>query len=128
MTAPFTSDGCTVVADLDQQWICIWHDFKFWAGGSYSEFGKVNAKFFSLIERYSEYKVTGPLRWLGVTIGALHIWPTKSRWGFGNRWPRYSGQPGDPYTVASEYEKAIRMMNDAGAPPEAMVELWGLKA
>lgn len=109
MDYPFTSDGCSVVADLDtgMRLACLEHDFDYWRGGTYAERLRSDAYFFRAIKSNSRYRFLAPFRWFGVRLGGVGWLPfRKWRWGYGWRYPRSKAPLIDesPYTTEDGFE------------------------
>lgn len=85
---PFTTDGCSVVADLDMYECCVEHDRAYWMGGSSKERAAADRKFRECIQKTSRYKGLAWIRWFGVRIGGVSWLPTPFRWGYGWKYPR----------------------------------------
>lgn len=85
---PFTSDGCSLVADLDMWACCLAHDKAYWMGGSRSDRSKADKNFRICIQETSKYWWLAWIRWLGVRIGGVGWLPTPFRWGYGWIYPR----------------------------------------
>lgn len=124
MVKPFSTDGATWFPDIQPAWIYVLHDWTHWAGGGELERWKANAEFFHLLDKYGKRPLLAPLMWFGVTVGAMHFLPTRSRWGYGNKWPNRMGKPGDRYTRESEEPAFEKAMRKAKAPPEIMRKLF----
>lgn len=121
----FKSDGCSIVADLDQKWICILHDWTFYLGGPPSAFFAANARFYRLIRKYSKHRWLAPIRWFGVTAFAWGWLPHRARWGFGWKFPATQGDVhAGEFTVATEEPAFEKAMRKAKAPPEVMRALF----
>lgn len=98
MDYPFTSDGCSVVADLDvgMRRACLLHDFRYWAGGTWRDRWRADAEFYRNIWEWSGYRWMACHRWLGVRIGGSPLIPARGvRWGYGWDWPRHKAPRGD---------------------------------
>jgi hypothetical protein len=129
----FTSDGATVVGKIDKLlfgrdvdlWIAVLHDFRFFVGGDAATFFAANAEFREAIRLYSDMPWRAAHRWAGVTLFAWGWLPTKSRWGFGWKYPQTKGDPriDGPYTVRTEWPVALRAIKAAGCPEEVFLKL-----
>lgn len=114
MDKPFTTDGCTLVNDLDQRACCILHDWAYWKGGSRKERRKADNAFFKCIVRESKYPILAPFRWLGVRIGGKKFWGVKGvSWNYG--WNDFKWRDEDgPITEDSQREKLRKALEAAG--------------
>ena len=105
MDKKFTSDNCSVVPDYDQNECCVLHDFAYWKGGTSQERREADRKFLECV-RETRSGFLAPFRWFGVRVGALRIFPTPFRWGYGWRWPRTKAPQNDnsEFTEESQLE------------------------
>jgi len=102
MDYPFKSDGCSVVPDYDQTRCCVFHDWRYWMGGTWRDRWDADKQFYDCIMTNSRFKFLAPFRWLGVRIGGVSFLPfRKWRWGYGWRYPRYKAQVDDQSEYAA---------------------------
>lgn len=127
MDYPFTSDGCTLVADLDvgMKRACLFHDWEYWIGGTAADRAAADRRFRENILSDSKWWWLAWPRWIGVRIGASPWFPfswtrsakKKWRWGFG--WAggrrRYRPQYHGEYSRDSEYPKFAAMLRRINA-------------
>lgn len=85
---PFTTDGCSVVLDLDMRECCITHDKAYWMGGTRADRSKADRDFRICIQKHSRYSWLAWGRWIGVRIFAVGWLPTPFRWGYGWQYPK----------------------------------------
>ncbi len=125
MDKPFRSDGCSVVADYDQQECCVRHDWLYWQGGPFSERRKADDAFRKCIQANSKAGWLGPVRWFGVRIGGVSFLPFgRFRWGYGWKWPRFKAPENDdsPYTLETEQQAFEKALEAARAHDQAVRE------
>ena len=67
--------------------------------------GEADRKFLECV-RETRSGFLAPFRWFGVRVGALGIFPTPFRWGYGWRWPRTKAPQNDnsEFTEESQLE------------------------
>lgn len=119
MDFPFTTDGCSVVADL-HRYLCIEHDWAYWMGDAGGTRKEADARFRDqLISLGGWWRVGGWVRWFGVRIGGASWVPaTKWRWGYGWEYPgcgRGRSLNEGRYTFATEwpkYQEALRLAQE----------------
>ena len=115
MDKPFSTDGCTLVADLDQRVCCIWHDWAYWKGGSKEERRKADDEFFQCIWKTSKFRILAPIRWFGVRIGGKKFWKApRVSWNYGWKKFEWRNEEG-PITEASQRGTLIDALRAAGA-------------
>jgi len=85
---PFTTDGCSVFPDGDDQnsskWMscCIKHDYAYWKGGVKSEREKADVELKKCVAELGEKNIASIMH-LGVRLGGEPFYPTWYRWGYG---------------------------------------------
>ncbi len=110
----FVTDGCSVVADLDQSACCIRHDWAYWKGGSKKDRRKADKEFFQCIWKTSNFPILAPFRWLGVRIGGARFWRRKGvSWNYGWNGFKWRDEEG-PVTEESQRPKLIAALKKAG--------------
>jgi hypothetical protein len=114
MDEPFTTDRCSVVADLDQSACCISHDWAYWKGGSEEDRSRADREFFNCIWKTSRFPILAPIRWLGVRIGGKKFWRApRVAWNYG--WNDFEWRDEDgPITEASQRPVLIAALKQAG--------------
>lgn len=100
---PFTTDGCSVFPDGDNQnnakWMacCVKHDYAYWKGGIKSEREQADFELKECVADLGERNIASVMH-LGVRLGGEPFYPVWYRWGYG--WPYARG-----YKPLSEIEK-----------------------
>ena len=93
---PFTSDGCSAFPDgtleQDELWLqcCTAHDFDYWKGGTYTERLESDRALKQCVAQVGKPELA-LLMLAGVRVGGTPFLPTKFRWGYGWRYPRFYG-------------------------------------
>lgn len=121
MDKPFESDGCTVVADFDQNECCLRHDWLYWQGGTPEQRKQADDQFYECI-RTTQSAWLAAFRWFGVRIGGLAFVPAPTaRWGYGWKWPKSKAPADDdsPYTADNQREVYDRLLEKARARDQA---------
>lgn len=91
---PFTSDGCSAFPNgtFTQQnlWLscCIVHDKLYWQGGTYQQRLKADQHLEKCVANIGQPKIA-KLMLAGVRVGGSPYLPTKFRWGYGWKYPRF---------------------------------------
>ena len=122
MDKALTSDHCSVVPDYDHAACCVEHDWRYWQGGTRRQRSRADRDFCICLRGR-----TGPLgarlRWLGVRLGGVGLWPWPWpwRWGYGWRWPRTRAprHRDSRYTAADQEQRYRRILEAARAADEA---------
>lgn len=114
---PFTSDGCSAfpegTPDQKQLWLhcCTAHDLAYWRGGTYAQRLEADKELRQCVAAVGEEAIAS-LMLAGVRVGGSPFWPTRFRWGYGWRYPRF-------YSPLTEEELAQvhALENSAGQNP-----------
>lgn len=91
---PFSSDGCSAFPDgtLEHRelWLacCQQHDLAYWKGGTSRERVRADEALRQCVAQVGEPAIAA-LMLAGVRVGGSPYWPTRFRWGYGWRWPRF---------------------------------------
>ena len=114
MDKPFITDGCSLVADLDQRACCIRHDWAYWKGGSKKDRRKADDGFFRCIWKTSNFPILAPIRWFGVRIGGKKFWRVEGvSWNYG--WNDFKRRDEEgPITEESQRSALIDALKAAG--------------
>jgi len=111
----FSSDGCSAFPDgtFEQKelWLhcCTQHDFAYWQGGTYQQRKQADKSLQLCVEQVGR-KDVAIMMLAGVRVGGSPFWPTKFRWGYGWRYPRFYGK------LSAEELKKIQMAIDSARP------------
>ena len=93
---PFTSDGCSAFPDgtleQDELWLkcCTAHDFDYGKGGTYTERLESDRALKQCVAQVGKPELA-LLMLAGVRVGGTPFLPTKFRWGYGWRYPKFYG-------------------------------------
>ena len=120
MDKPFETDGCSLVADLDQRACCIRHDWAYWKGGSRKDRRNADNEFFQCIWKTSRFPILAPIRWFGVRVGGKKFWGIDGvSWNYGWKDFKLRGEEG-PFTEKSELPKLIAALREAGEDADGL--------
>ena len=78
----FTTDGCSVIPDLEMTECCIEHDVAYWAGGTWEEKDKADEELKQCVESKSN-ALLGSMFYWGVYFGGSAERTTGYHWGYG---------------------------------------------
>ena len=101
---PFTTDGCSLFPDGDQddnsKWMacCVKHDYAYWKGGTEGQREFADLALQRCVADLGENSISAMML-LGVRLGGGPYYPTSYRWGYG--WPYLRG-----YQALNDEEKA----------------------
>lgn len=80
--SPFTTDGCSVVPDLNFTDCCVFHDIAYWKGGTKEQRKAADEDLAACVAKKSN-KLIGSMFYWGVKLGGGPNLLTSFRWGYG---------------------------------------------
>ena len=95
------------------------HDWHYWQGGTWRERRTADRELYSCIRQTKTWWTSG-IRYIGVRLGGVGIFPTSWRWGYGWKWPRSHAPEKDtsPVTLQSQVATFEKLLKDAAAADE----------